>query len=419
MPGPEIVNPVAVANIEPWQRTLLRGLLADPFQDFAERVEQNRRTWNPQRTWGVRDRGQWVGTLVSLDRHMTIPGPAETTRDLAVDAVSGVTVATTHRRRGLLRAMLGDSLRAARERGDAVSVLIPAEYAIYGRYGYAPATRVAGYRFLPREPGATPPPPDTPGEVRLVESADLADAAPAVFDAARRRHSGQLDRPEPWWQRTLGLDGYRIVGDVPKSWAVHEGPNGIDGLLSWRVTTRFDIVESPGAVRVGELVAATDTAYQALWHHLASIDLVTEAVLSERPVDEPIRWLLPNARALQQTSSSDFLWLRLLDVPAALGARGYAVPGELVLEVVDDDGPGFAAGRFALDAGDDAAACAATTREPDLRLSQRALAAAYLGGTTLRQRGLVRDVEEVSAGGIDRFDAMFAAAVPPWNQTWF
>jgi predicted acetyltransferase len=415
---PEIVNPVDVTAIAPWLRALRRGLLADPYHDFAERVEQNRRTWHPHRTWGVRDRGQWVGTLVSLDRRMTVPGRAGATRELAVDAVSGVTVATTHRRRGLLRAMITDSLRAAKERGDAVSALIPAEYPIYGRYGYAPATRIAGYRLRVREPGATPPPPAAAGEVRHVDPADLADAAPAVFDAARRRNPGQLDRPEPWWQRTLGLDGYRIVGDAPATWVVHEGPDGIDGMLSWRVTSGFDIAESAGALRVGDLVAATDTAYQALWHHLASIDLVAEVVLTERPVEEPIRWLLPDARALQQTSSTDFLWLRLLDVPAALSARGYAVSDELVLDVVDTDGPGYGAGRFALRAGEDAE-CAPTNRPADLRLSQRALAATYLGGTALRQRSLIGDVEEVTAGAIGRFDTLFASAVPAWNQTWF
>lgn len=416
MSSPEIVNPVAVEHIEPWQRVLLRGLLADPYRDFADRVEQNRRTWVPDRTWGVRDDGEWVGTLVSLERRMTLPGRGAATRDVAVDAVSGVAVATTHRR-GLLRAMLGDSLRTAKERGDAVSVLIPAEYPIYGRHGYAPATRVAGYRFLPREPGAVPPPSGT-GRVRHVEPVELANAAPDLFDTARRRSPGQVDRPSPWWERVLGVRGYHLTADLPKTWVLREGPQGPDGLLAWRVTGGLDITADAGTVRVTDLVAATDDAYQDLWHHLASIDLVGEAVLTERPVDEPIRWLLPNARALRQTSNTDFLWLRLLDVPAALAARGYAVPGELVLEVVDD-GPAFASGRFALATGDEAADCTPTTRPPDLRLSQRALAAAYLGGTTLRQRALRRDVEEITAGAVDRFDAMFAGALTPWNQTWF
>ena len=418
MPDVHIVNPVDEAEIEPWLRGLLRGLLSNPYEHAAERVAQTRRSWQPDRAWGARDGDQWVASLLSLQRRLTVPGGPEATGDIAVDAVSGVTVAATHRRRGLLSRMLADALRAAKERGDAVSALIPAEYPIYGRFGYAPAAWTARYLFLPREPGSQPVGGDR-SAVRHVEAADLRDTASAVFAAARRMRAGQLDRPFPWWERALGLDGHGSAGDIPKNWAVHEGADGADGLVAWRATRSFDLAAPAGAAKVTDLVAANDTAYRDLWAYVAGIDLLTEIELFERPVDEPVRWLLPNARALRSTSVTDFLWLRLLDVPAALTARGYAGAGGLVLDVVDDAVGGYGHGRFALRAEGGSAECSPTSASADLRLSQRALASCYLGGATLRQQWLAGAVEELTTGALARFDALFATAQAPWNATWF
>jgi predicted acetyltransferase len=134
-------------------------------------------------------------------------------------------------------------------------------------------------------------------------------------------------------------------------------------------------------------------------------------------VDEPIRWLLPDARALQTALLFDYVWVRLLDVPAALSARSYAVNGRVVLDVVDGNLDGYGAGRFALDAEDGNALCRSTTDAADLRVSQRALAACYLGGYRLRQ--LLDGVEELTPGALDRGDLMFSVPRPPWNQTGF
>jgi predicted acetyltransferase len=314
--------------------------------------------------------------------------------------------------------MLRNSLRAAKERGDAVSVLIPAEWPIYGRFGYAPATQVASYRFHPRRRGATPNVAAS-ARVRHVEPAELRTAAPEVFAAARRRHAGQLDRRFPWWERALGLDGHRFVSDEARTWVLHEGSDGPDGLVSWRATRGWEITGGFAGIQVASLIAASDDAYRDLWAYLAGIDLVDEIELSERPVDEPIRWLLPDGRTLEQTAVVDFLWLRLLDVCAALSARRYAVPGELVLDVLDDDAGGYGAGRVQLSADGSEVRCAPSQRPADLRLSQRALAACYLGGHRLRQRSVLDDVDELTPGAVQRFDAMFATAVAPWNQTWF
>jgi predicted acetyltransferase len=149
------------------------------------------------------------------------------------------------------------------------------------------------------------------------------------------------------------------------------------------------------------------------------MDVVGEVHLEHRPVDEPIRWLLSDGRALRQTHAADDLWLRLLDVPAALAARGYAASGRLALEVVDDHTGGYAAGRYLLDAGEAGADCRPTTTSADLRISQRALASIYLGGFTVRQVLTGGGIEELTSGALLRADAMFATTLPPWNATNF
>jgi predicted acetyltransferase len=298
-----------------------------------------------------------------------------------------------------------------------VSILVAAEWPIYGRFGYAPAADGARYCYHPRRPNATLPPPPA-GSVYRVEAKDIGEIAPAVFDAARRLRPGHVDRHAPWWDRRLGLDGYRPRDGRQPTWYVHEGPDGPDGLLAWSGTRDFDLNEQ-GAIKVEEFAAANDTAYRDLWAYLGGLDLVSEIELDDRPVDEPIRWVLPDARALVQGELYDMLWVRLLDLPAALSARSYAVPGRVVLDVVDEDYGGFAAGRYVLEADETDAKCTPTSEPAELRVRQRALASAYVGGFRLRSRAFSGEVEELVPGALDRADVMFSTPAAPWCQTGF
>jgi predicted acetyltransferase len=422
---PELVNPVAVEEARPWLTTLVATMLGTPYDDdFAHRLERWERSWLPERTWGARADGRWVATLATVPRRLTVPGGLigdgneHVTADLDVDALTGVTVAATHRRQGLLTRMITQSLGAAKERGDALSMLIAAEYPIYGRFGYAPAASGASYVYHPKRPRAALPAPP-PGSVRATDAAELRDIAPSVFARARRLRPGQPDREHPWWDRFLGADGYHPLGPRP-NWVLHEGPDGPDGVLGWHVERDFDLMGNLARIVVDQFAAATERAYRELWGYLGGIDAVGEIFLDDRPVDEPIRWALPDARALAYDHVFDFLWLRLLDVPAALAARTYAVPVSLVLDVLDDEAGGYARGRYRLEVDESGRATCATTRDAaDLRVGQRALAAGYLGGSRLRNRTFAGDVEELTAGALDRADVAFSTPFAPWCQTGF
>lgn len=358
------------------------------------------------RTWGAFDRGRAVGSLRSLPFQLTVPGGAT----VPADGISMVSVAATHRRRGLLTGMIGAALAAAAERGDAVSILMASEWPIYGRYGYGPATEAVEWKIDKQRAGATPP----LGDLEYVTAAELRPLAPPVFDRMRRQRAGGLDRPESRWDRDFGL--LHAEGSDP-DWdgrsVVHRDPAGeVDGYLRWHASFGDENV-----LTIDELVAATDAAYTDLWRFALAVDLIHYVAARSRPVDEALPWLLVDGRASRVVDRYDKLWVRPLDVPAALTARDYPVPGRLVLEVADK--AGYAAGRFALDAGPDGASCTATTRSADLILPVAALGSAYLGGHRLRALAVGGLVDEHAPGALRTADRLFAADRAPWTTVDF
>lgn len=412
----EIVHPVPIEDVEPWLRQLGSTLVDNVYDaTFAHRVERRRRAWDPQRAWAVRDRGRIVGTLASYDRRLTVPGTGARTRELRADAVTGVSVAATHRRRGLLTELMGRAQAAARERGDAVSILIAAEWPIYGRFGYAPATSLTRWNLDPRRAGVAV---DVGrGALRQVEPAEAGPIADAVFDVARRDRAGQIDRPAPWWDRQVGLDGYQVISGTEAYWYVHDGPDGPDGVLAWMAREHPDL-RRPGTVGVSEFIAATPQAARDLWGYLCGLDLVGDVELWGPP-DDPAPFLLGNGRALRAGDRVDHLWVRLVDVPAALAARAYAADADVVLDVLDPTPGGYGRGRVRLLVQGGDAVCEPTAREPDLRLDVRTLASIYLGGYRLRALATTQDVDELTPGALDRLDLMFSTPLAPYCQTGF
>jgi predicted acetyltransferase len=418
----QIINPIPADEAAGWCSTLATTFFGDPQEEqFPRFVQAIRTRWEPTRTCGARSgAGRWVATLATQERTVTVPGPDGGTHDLTADALTGVTVNATHRRRGLLTRMLRASLAAAAERGDAVSILIAAEWPIYPRFGYAPASIGAEYSYFPRHPNGKLAPSGR-GGVRQIDPAEAGKLGPVVFDAARRLRPGQVGRPTDWWwSEHLNLDEDTAVreGKAPNLVLRENADGEPDGLVAWRATRDFDMIGNLAALEVTDLLTAGEDAYRDLWAYLSGIDAVGEITLRHRPVDEPVRWLLADGRALRQTYAGDYLWLRLLDVPAALSARSYAVPGRLVVEV-DDDPLGYANGRFALEVDGDVAGCAVTSDAPELRISHRTLASAYLGGHRLRALTPTGGIDELVPGALERADVMFAVPLAPCNATSF
>ena len=104
-----------------------------------------------------------------------------------------------------------------------------------------------------------------------------------------------------------------------------------------------------GEVKIVELVAATPDAYTALWRFLLGVDLTRDVVKGPASPDEPSA-TSSSEPAPAGRQDRDGLWLRIVDLPAALAARRYAAPVDVVLDVTDALLPANA-GRWRLRVG--------------------------------------------------------------------
>ena len=402
------VRTIEASEIDGWIRCMSTGFLSHPADGEGEyRLGE----MDLSRSWGAFDGADVVGTLRSFATPLTVPGPAS----VPCAALTNVTVAPTHRRRGLLREMITNDLRASAERGEPVGILIASEYPIYGQFGYGPAVDAATYtvdtvgaRFL--HPGV--------GDVELVDLATLRREGPPVYERVRAVQPGAIGRTDSWWDRVL--EQVEVPGHTPTKGyqALYRAPDGeVQGFVSYTATQEWNLMRPKGTLSVAELVAATPAAYHRLWRYCCEVDLITKVQAGNRPVDEPLVWFLHDGRSLCQTGRFDFVWVRLFDVAASLAARRYPTEGRLVLEVTDP--LGIAGGRFALDGGPAGASCTSTDATADLTLGVDALGSVYLGGMSVLALAHARGVDEHSSGALVRADAMFRSATTPWCSTWF
>jgi predicted acetyltransferase len=363
------------------------------------------------RSWASIDDRRVVGTLRSFATRLVVPGPGEA----SAAALTNVTVAPTHRRRGLLTQMILHDLAASVERGEALGILIASEYPIYGRFGYGPAAYSAVYSVDTESARFSNPPV---GRVELVDLEALRKEAPALYDSFRRAQPGAIERNEAWWDRRLHR--VEVPGEDPPqgfSALYRSASGGLEGYLCYQAQPKWHEMRPEGNLVVEELVSSTPAAYEMLWRFCCEVDLVSSLSAANRCVEEPLPWLLQDARAVRQTARFDFLWVRILDVCAALSARCYAAEGSVVLEVLDP--LGYAAGRYRLDGGPSGSVCVRTGDTPDIVLPVDALGAAYLGGSPLRLVAGGGRAQEETDGALASADAMLRSAVAPWCSTWF
>ena len=354
-----------------------------------------------------------VGTGGADSMELTLPGLTTT----PVGGLTAISVLPTHRRRGILRAIIARHFEDVAERGEVVSVLIASESAIYGRFGYGMATMSADMEIDTQRAALVRPP--TTGRLRLLEGDERAAVVRPFYDRVRLAHPGELSRVDWWWEMLATDPEWRHQGESARQEVVYESePGRVDGWLSYRVKGRWEHEIPNNLVKVQELFAVTPQAEAALWSYCLDLDLAGTVQLQSRPVDEPLRWYLTDPRLLRTTALADHLWLRLLDLPAALEARRYATEASVVLEVADALRPQNQ-GRWLLEGGPGGATCQRTSRPADLALDVADLGAAYLGGTRLATLGRTGRVDERTPGALVRADAMLTCDPPPWTTTYF
>jgi predicted acetyltransferase len=411
-----VVRPIQADEMAAWVAVGHVAFHANRSADEEARYRLEERDQDLSRTLAALDeQGHVVGSYFSFPAELSLPG---TGACVPSNAVTSVAVMPTHHRRGVLRQMLHADHTAARERGDAASILIAAEYPIYGRFGFGPATEQAAYRLQTAHAEFRQ---QAPGSVELVSPERLRELAPPLFDQFRRTCPGQINRRPMRWDTQLGLrtPPWRKPEDAVY-YAIYTPPGASEptGYLIYSVHGDWQYQVPSGRLEIDELIALEPDAYLGLWRYCAEVDLVSDVTAELRSLHEPLPWLLTNPRkALHELVRSDFLWARPLDTARLLAARRYVAEDRLVFEV--DDPLGLCGGRFLLEGDPDGATCTATEQSAELHLSMTALGALSLGGAELGALATAGLIEEHAPGALDRAARLFAWPTSPWCSTFF
>jgi len=368
-----------------------------------EDVERWLRIHPLDRTVAALDDGRIVGGSGSFPFEMTVPGAT-----VATAGVTAVGVLPTHRRRGVLTAMTRVQLDDVHERGEPVAALFASSERIYGRFGYGLAS-LMGEMQLPRERSGFARPLERRGRIRTVEAAEALELFPPIWEQVRPETPGMLSRSRDWWElRILREPERRPPGSGPKRFAVMESDSRVGGYAVYRHAPKWEQGTETGSLNVIEVVAADLDAEAELWRYLCDIEWVGTINAWMLPLDHPLFFLLAEPRRMR-FRVGDGLWVRLVDVGAALSARSYAADGAVVFEIEDAFCP-WNAGRWKLAEG----VAKRTRAVADLACDVTALGSVYLGGFTFRQ--LVRSgrVEELRPGAAARADGLFHTDRAPW-----
>lgn len=350
--------------------------------------------------------GRIAGGSAIVSVEITLPGG----RQVPMGGVTSTGVLPTYRRRGLLRKVMAAMLDECRERGEFLAGLSASEATIYGRYGFAPAT--FQHRWEVRRTDAVFRTPFTdPGQLELVDGATAAAIWPALHEQIRAVRVGEVS-PLPGKWSGLADAALPADGTGPAYHLIHHDAAGeVDGAAIFRLPWSPE-PEYAGELQVEAFEALNHDAYRALWGLLLDFDLTKRVVAARRPVDEPLRWMLTNPRALKLARTRDNLWLNILDVQRALEARTYAATDALVLEI---DGV-----SWRLDAALDGAACtAAPGVAADVSLTISELGSLYLGGVRASEFRDAGRIREHTSGAVARLDALLRPDRAPHNATAF
>jgi predicted acetyltransferase len=365
-------------------------------------------SWPAAHKFGAYDRGAPIGIASSFDTEIAVPGGAV----LPLGAVDGVGVRADRTRRGVLTAMMATQLADFVARGIPLAALHASEPTIYGRFGYGSAA-LGKTVWLPRPASRLHERVPVGGDVRMLTPEEAVKEIPGLYRRIGLHRAGMIGRPAEWWpiahDRLAGPHGNYVV-------AVHSGPDGDDGFVVYGTADRRTL-ESPdegSVLKVRELHTADPVARATLWRFLLSVDLVSGVRARYRPVDEPLSPMLTDHRHARTTDVEDDLWLRPVDVAAALAARTYRAADPVVLAVTDRLLP---ANTGHYEVTPDGAR--RTDAAADLALDVDTLGMLYLGqwsATALAQAGRV-EVRDPAAAA--RADELFTTIAAPWCGTHF
>lgn len=371
-----------------------------PTPEFTERLN---RILPPERVVGAHWGDRVVGGAAAYPFQLTVPGGR-----VPVAGLTFVAVLPTHRRHGILRAMRRAQLDACRTRGEPIAYLWASEDTIYGRFGFGLAGLMAEVDVA-RDRAQFVAAAALPGEIKIVPFASAESLVAPIYDSVAAKTPGMFTRSSAWWQSRLLIDpDWRRRGGGELQCAVLTGSAGPSAYAFYRLNMRFERGVNSGTVNVIEAAGTSAEATRAIWRYLLDIDWLSTLKAGLLPIDHPLLLLAAEPRKLNFTLR-DGVWVRLVDVGAALAARSYVGNGSIVVEISDEFCP-WNAGRWRIGGGGPCKTEAAA----DLSCDVGALASAYLGGFSWVRLADALRVKELRDGAIEDADALFRTPHAPW-----
>lgn len=367
---------------------------------------------------GALDGERWVGGASAFVDRLVLPGGST----LPAALITMVGVLATHRRRGVLRGLMEHQLDAAAGQELPLAVLLASESAIYGRFGYGPATWAACYE-IDTHKAAFAEPVSAAGSLRIVGKADALDPLHDAYDRCLTSRPGALGRSRGFWQKILDDPKGERGGASELFVLVHDDADGRpDGAATYRVKIDFPPGDNlaKGRLDLVDMFGVDPAVEAALWRTVLDVDLVQRVRAMSRPIDDPIRWRLAEPRQLRTTGITDWLWVRILDVPATLTARTYRASDRLVIDVVDAFRPATG-GTYVLDTSGVTPACERSdaSLQPELRIPISALGSLLLGGVTASALVAAGRIHAETGDVVRRADALFHSTLAPFTATDF
>ncbi len=283
-----------------------------------------------------------IATFESFTGELNLSGSAgDGGGAVACDMITGVSVNPTHRRRGILRTVMHEHLREAAERTP-VAALTVSEGAIYGRFGFAPTSV---WDDLEIETAGAQIVGEPTGEIRYVPVERLKELAPEVSQAFHRRAFGAIYQRDCAVRGLTGEDHEGLAGEMGKRRAlIHLDEHGaIDGCATYS-HGGWEEAERPYTLEVFDLVGATPEAEREMWRHFVALDLVDR--IKHRNRSAFTRLFFRNPRSVKVTGREDFVWWRLLDLPAVFARLPYLSDGQARFTV--EDPVGIVSGAYEL-----------------------------------------------------------------------
>lgn len=253
-------------------------------------------------------------------------------RPVSMGGVASVTVSPEDRGRGVGRTLMRAVIDRCAELGHVVCALYPATTPIYRGLGWEYAGRQI-FATLPAEALRTL---RGPGDVKLRRMGP--DDAPEVMAVLARVYAstgacGPLVHGERFWRRRLAEeDDFCYLAD--------------DGYVIYRWMGED--------IQVDNLVAGSEATARTLWSLVGTASSIARSVRACVEPHDPVRWLLRDRRVHDGGAAHNDWMLRLIDLPAAIEARGYpaAVAVDVVIAVEDAQRPGNSGvWRLRIDAG--------------------------------------------------------------------